>query len=807
MPESSKIKEFPDISNKLTAPTKKSLFERQRAEAEAKRQREEAETAAVYEDFVKSFDDESGPAPGVGNKFTDNGYGGGSGFGPGVPPPIRPGASKRHFAPSVGARSGPGSLGPPPPSLARKRALDGSFSHHKDKGIFAFEEATSVPTDAKAVFQASDDEDEDEGNRSPAERAAPKPTIHLSSLPPGTSAAVIKALFPPNMTIDAVRLLPPATPASTERRSFAAIVTLAKDTPASDIDATVNTLQNRYLGLGFNLSLSRHLSSAVLGSTGTGALPSLTTSLPFGARPVPLGPTHPLNRAPPPSMRGGYPPPSYNAVGQYGRGSNAQPPLQVVVTQPSDIKQLKLIHKTIEAVLTNGPEFEALLMTRHEVQREEKWTWLWNARSIGGVYYRWRLWEILSGLKGPNSKGRSGQNTSQQLFEGGAPWQPPEQPLRFEFTMRQEDFVSDHDYNSSEEDESGDESARRPAGLDLTAETGMAEYLNPLQKAKLTHLLNRLPITTARLRKGDVARVTAYAINHAGRGSEEVVQMLIANVERPFALAKDASARKAEADAGGSDLDEGTGKDKRDKEPDDPSSAKLIALYLISDLLSSSSTSGVSHAWRYRQLFEAAIRSQHVFERLGLLEKEMGWGRLRAEKWRRAVTQILGLWEGWCVFSSKAQDDFMRGFTESAEGKAEKETLRSAASKESREKNKTKWKAVEDRVDDIAVTSNVDEEAAANDVDGEPIDDVDVDVDVDGELMEDDDFDGEPMTDDVDILDSESTAKEPESNDSILVDSEAASQTQNGAGLESKASEARRRRPRAVDMFADSDGE
>jgi U2-associated protein SR140 len=254
-------------------------------------------------------------------------------------------------------------------------------------------------------------------------------------------------------------------------------------------------------------------------------------------------------------------------------------------------------------------------------------------------------------------------------------------------------------------------------------------------------------------------------------------------------------------------MDEGTGNDKRDKEPDDPSSAKLIALYLISDLLSSSSTSGVSHAWRYRQLFEAAIRSQRVFERLGLLEKEMGWGRLRAEKWRRAVTQILGLWEGWCVFSSKAQDDFMRGFTESAEGKAEKETLRSAASKESREKNKTKWKAVEDRVDDIAVTSNVDEEAAANDVDGEPIDDVDVDVDVDGELMEDDDFDGEPMTDDVDILDSESTAKEPESNDSILVDSEAASQTQNGAGLESKASEARRRRPRAVDMFADSDGE
>ena len=58
MTQDSKINEFPDIGNKLTAPTKKFIFERQKAEAEAKRQREQEETAAVYEDFVKSFDDE-----------------------------------------------------------------------------------------------------------------------------------------------------------------------------------------------------------------------------------------------------------------------------------------------------------------------------------------------------------------------------------------------------------------------------------------------------------------------------------------------------------------------------------------------------------------------------------------------------------------------------------------------------------------------------------------------------------------------------------------------------------------------------
>src|SRR5262249_50717622 len=97
------IKEFPDLSNKLAAPTKKSLSERQKAEAEAKRAREEAETAAVYEDFVKSFehDDEDdalarlgGSGAGRTGTPTRGGFGGaGTGGGP-----------KRHFAPS-GPRS------------------------------------------------------------------------------------------------------------------------------------------------------------------------------------------------------------------------------------------------------------------------------------------------------------------------------------------------------------------------------------------------------------------------------------------------------------------------------------------------------------------------------------------------------------------------------------------------------------------------------------------------------------------------------------------------------------------------------
>ncbi|KMP07838.1 hypothetical protein CIHG_02805 [Coccidioides immitis H538.4] len=81
-------------------------------------------------------------------------------------------------------------------------------------------------------------------------------------------------------------------------------------------------------------------------------------------------------------------------------------------------------------------------------------------------------------------------------------------------------------------------------------------------------------------------------------------------------------------------------KEKLDKSP-----AKLVGLYIISDILSSSSTSGVRHAWRYRQLFETALKNHKVFEHLGRLEKELGWGRLKVEKWRRSIGNLLGLWE------------------------------------------------------------------------------------------------------------------------------------------------------------------
>ena len=827
MAKDSKIREFPDISNKLTAPTKKSIFEKQKAEAEAKRQREQEETAAVYEDFVKSFDDEDVGVRSTGGSGRGGGFGDRGGFaGPG----------KRHYSGTPGGSagrggfgggrgSGPGSLGPPPTSLSRKRAYDGSTPTQRE-GLFAFEDAREGPADPKTALQHSDDEDTGSRTRT-QERVVPKPTLRLSSLPPGTSPAAIKAILPPNLTVDGVRILPPPAPGTMERKSSSAVITLAKDTPALEIDTAVSALQNRYMGRGFYLSLSRHLSSASVSlETPSLGLSSSTSSLPFGARPIP---PQNLGRAPPGGHRGGFAPPSsYNST-PYARGA---PQVQVNVNPPGDLKQLKLIHMTLEALLTHGPEFEALLMSRKTVQTDEKWAWLWDSRSTGGVYYRWRLWDILTGTS--RRKGRS-FSSPQHIFEGGAAWAVPERGLPFEYVTSLEEFVSDSDYNSSEDEDSGDEGRRRYAhhhggapppdapSLDADSEA----YLNPLQKAKLTHLLARLPTTNAKLRRGDVARVTAFAIQHAGEGAEEVVHMIVSNVAKPFSFTSANPDRKPPTDEKDDDTpaENTPNASTTEKEKEDLSPAKLIALYLISDILSSSSTSGVRHAWRYRQLFEAALKRHKTFEHLGRLDKRMNWGRLRAEKWRRSVQSVLTLWEGWCVFPQASQEHFGTVFA-SPPLTREEEASRKAAEEADKaaEKAKGRWKTMEERVAERE--AEMAKRAGENDkmdvdVDGEPM--VEDDADLDGVPMDDDDeddVDGEPMAESDDepptvlaagaVADELSKTTELSRREALAASIAAKLGRASGPDAQpvpAAAAAARTRRPRAADMFADSESE
>jgi U2-associated protein SR140 len=193
--------------------------------------------------------------------------------------------------------------------------------------------------------------------------------------------------------VDNINILRPTNQSPTERKSAAAIITLASDTPLSDVNSAISMLDKKYLGRGHYLSIHKGHSSAAINSTLPTTIGTTTAkSLPFGAKIIQPTFGGSLSRAPPPGPHRGFAPPeSYGP--NIGRGGGST---QIEVQAPSDIKQLRLIHKTLENLLNYGPEFEALLMSRPEVQKEEKWAWIWDARSPGGVYYRWKLWQIIT---------------------------------------------------------------------------------------------------------------------------------------------------------------------------------------------------------------------------------------------------------------------------------------------------------------------------------------------------------------------------------------------------------------------------
>ncbi len=693
MSSKSRIAEFPNVEAKLQQHRGQSAFEKQKAEAEAKRKREAAETAAVYEDFVKSFDhddDDSTAEP----RHPPSRFGAGG-------PPERPsfanqgpfgggGGGRRHFGVPAGVsmKSGPGSLGPGPSSFGRKRTYDGFASNNPrdrddTRGRLGFEDRDVGPKSVPSAFDASDDEEEMLATADRAEvKAVSKPTLRLANLPPGTSPAVIKALIPTNLTVESVKLVPPSGPGSMERKSIAAIVTLSKDSPATEIDAAVSALQNRYLGYGFYLSLHRHLSSAAISSS---SLPTLTSSTsmahPFGAKRVTEAAPH--NHSQPPGFgRGFAPPSSYGPLG--GDPINKTSLLHVPVQAPRDIRKLRMIHKVVESVLEHGPEFEALLMSRPDVQREEKWAWIWDARSEGGVWYRWRLWEVVT-----DSLTKPARQKFIPLFEGSHAWKMPDQCLPYEFTTGVSEFVSDSEYNSSDQEEDEFEQTR-PGDGGATAEKEDT-FLNPIEKSKLAHLLARLPNTLSKIRKGDIARITAFAITHASRGSDEIVDMIVRNIEKPLSYTSANPDRKQEGKGkpGETSRDASpSAEDRPSGENTDTSAARLLGLYVVSDILSCSSTSGIRHAWRYRQLFENTLRNRRIFEMLGVLPTKLNWGRLRIEKWKRSVGLVLGLWEGWCVFPVEAHEFFVKSFEEPPLPTKEPKV-------DDTEKKASRWKTVE----------------------------------------------------------------------------------------------------------------
>lgn len=822
-------KEFPDVSQKLAAPKKLSAFEKERQAALAKQQRAEAEDAAALRDFEQAFaaregdddDDDFPPHLGGGRGPPTGPRGPGMGYG-------APGG--KYGMPPGGPRSGPGSLGalpgPPPPSLKRKRALDEmreAQEARREQEILEFGDSKNDPRGNSQLSARDEVQDLD----------APRPPIQLSSLPPNMSSEEVQALLRDRLKVHSVRFLPPAGPVLNAKRSISAIATLSSEVSTSQIDAAVSALKDKYLGCGFYLSISRHLSSAALH-------PSMATNIgaqstePFGAETPRDQQRFSMRNAPPPmDQRGFAPPESYDTPMRRGHGANSQPDARVSVRPPFEIEAIKAIHTVVDKLLLESDperalETEAMLMALPEVQKDERFAFLYDSRSPAGVYYRFLLW-------GPEEQDdeiramKQREQVVERIHEDvDINWLPPFSQVPFPDLKSLEQVVTDIDYNSSDEesdDEGGDRQFNSGRDGDVATNANEKKHLTPPQRARLVYLLSRLPTSNARLRKGDVARVTNFAISHAGHGAEEIVDLLLLNVEKPFSYSLASKYEDSEQEQDEEDMYE-PGDDllaldslapppqRDDKRDDDPSNAKLIALYLISDVLSASSTAGARNAWKYRQLFESGFKAQKTFEHLGKLDKELAWGRLKYDQWKRKVGVVFGIWEGWSVFSSDVHEELKETFFEPPMTEEEKAAALVQEQREEKRKQEEKWmskfKSVANAGSPVGSASPAPtpaariQETVAEDVDGAPLDDLDSAPldDIDGAPMG--DVDGMPLDDGVPMGGLDGAADEraaaPSANDKGGL-------SVPGTKANGKPQAGPRKRMRAEDMFADSDDE
>lgn len=427
-------------------------------------------------------------------------------------------------------------------------------------------------------------------------------------------------------------------------------------------------------------------------------MPQKAPELPFGAE-RPREDRSRMRNAPPPGQFA--PPDSFNSLTRPSCGQDMNDSeLIVSVKTPLSRAEINSIHMVADYLLqmrdpARALKAEALLMRIPAVQRDERMAFLYDSRSAAGLYYRWLLWSPEDADDAVREARRKDRGPERIFKDMPIDWLPPNPALAFPDLKSLADAVTDIDYDTDEEESDEDERERRefnrgPQGDINALELDERQYLSPLQRARLVYLLARLPSSIARLRKGDVARLTSFAIKHAGSGAEEIVDTLLLNVAKPFCYSL---AAKFEEDS--EQHDEDVYEPNEDlsthnspapattpadpvKKEDDGSNARLIGIYVISDILSASSIAGVRNAWRYRQFFENGFKATKTFALLGRLEKELAWGRIKSEQWKRKIEVVLGTWEGWSVFGPDVMEELRGQFLgerrqEAAGGDAEVE--------------------------------------------------------------------------------------------------------------------------------------
>ncbi|XP_060587326.1 U2 snRNP-associated SURP motif-containing protein-like [Ruditapes philippinarum] len=431
-------------------------------------------------------------------------------------------------------------------------------------------------------------------------------------------------------------------------------------------------------------------------------------------KPVPI-PPHPIYIPPALAELTQPPPPSglpFNAQPKLsrrdGRGFNNMPMPKnraemektltkavVKVVIPTERNLLCVIHRMVEFVVREGPMFEAMIMNR-EISNP-LFKFLFDNQSPAHVYYRWKLFSILNG-----DQPYKWRLEEFRMFRGGSYWKPP--PMNPYTQGMPEELVE-------------------PGDLDIIPEVKeKEEFEQPqLKKGKLTDSQrDRLEdmlreLTPERQKVGDGM---VWCLDHAD-SAEEVVECITESLSILQT----------------------------------PIPKKIARLFLVSDILFNSSAK-VPNASFFRKQFQRKLPEifQDVHETYENID-----GRLKAEQFKQKVMLCFRAWEDWAIYPNEYLINLQNIFL----GLVPKESVDVKETSAIPSRSKRSKTSAPNQMNDLyrsyldLVGVSSPKVEVKHDLDGIPL----ADPDVDGLPFEepaiikrarDDDFDGAPIQDDLD---------------------------------------------------------
>ncbi|KAJ3154695.1 U2 snRNP-associated SURP domain-containing protein [Geranomyces variabilis] len=618
---------------------KKTPFQKQQEEAAARKKKEEDEAALIYDDFVKSFDNDghkAGTWVKAGTMMPKAVYdpesepreralykpqpfvkaGGPSFVKAGAPAFVKAAASAFVKAEQAGVLSKtldldqePAPSRPPP----RKRNLDAFMQElkrdqeerdHRLKN----KHARLAGGDSRSLTLRAAFED----NPGSHDTGDPETTnLYLGNINPAVDEAMICREFGRYGPIASVKIMWPRTPEEKERDRNCGFISFMTRRAAEEALRNLDgkDIMGNMLRVGWGKAV---------------AIPAK----PFYVHPKPLDVSPAEIVRPIPG-------------GARGTGSHGSP-REIKVVRPASQETTMYIHRLIERVIQLGPQFEAVIADRE--RGNPRFSFLFDTDCPEHSYYRWKLHSVLQGDSITHWSGKPFHMTDDDTV-----WVPPEVPF---------DDAVDENYqtesSSSSESEDSDTDRRPPRRR--TSKGTLARH----QRERFEHMLRKLTLD-----RGRIGQAMIFCLDHA-----EAADEIVATIAKSLLIAST---------------------------PVFPT--KVARLYLLSDVLHNTATP-LPNAWKLRAGIES--RLNEIFTHLAVVRKGIG-RRLRQEQLRRAVCEVLVAWEGWIVFPTAFIAQLRTEFLEDPPGTADEPTSQQASEPhwggaESRENSgdppaRSKWSA------------------------------------------------------------------------------------------------------------------